>query len=330
MKKAKKSFFDMVSTTKKTSKSMFSLAVPNKKKRAKQYKTLTGKDIDIDKDGVPNWRDCRPFDPRRQDKGVIITDYDGILKSLLRGRKPYDLSLSEYAGLFKNAMKKVKFIKTMNGYGIYAMKWKGKIIYCAMNMNSGLTILSGRPSLEEMVKDIKDGIPAEVIRESPAGGTVKSTYEFMKREGAVEEKYGGRAPRFKGRNGDKVLDIGAGSYPDLRATHAIDLVKPDKKFKNLEYKHGYNFSREKTKLPYRDNFFDVVVSYGALGRNFETQTIYDEIHRVLKPGGRLEFNGDSPNTDIFLKGSGFEKPRMEYYFDKSLNKKIGTIVTRKA
>lgn len=325
MKKSKKSFYGMISNTKKPN--IFSPNIPSKKEQSKQYKILMERDID--KDGVPNWRDCRPFDPHRQDKGIIITDYDGILKSLLRGKKPYDLSLPEYTGLLKNAMKKVRFIETVNGYGIYAYKWSGKIRYAAMNMKSGLNDLYGRQSLKELIQEVKEGVPAELMKENPKAHTVKGTYEYMKLEGKVEEKYGGRAPRFKGRQGDKVLDIGAGSYPDLRATHAIDLVKPDKKFKDLEYKHGYNFSREKTKLPYRDNVFDVVVSYGALGRNFETQTIYNEVRRVLKPGGRLEFNADSPNTDTFLKEAGFEKPHMEYYFDESLNKKIGAIVTRK-
>ena len=327
MKKSKKRFFEMFSTTKKPDKNIFSLGIPNKKDQSKHYKTLMGKDID--KDGVPNWRDCRPFDPHRQDREIIITDYDKILKSLLRGRKRYDLSLPEYAGLLKKAMKKVRFIETVNGYGIYAYKWSGKIRYAAMDMKNGLSTLYGRQSLKELIQEIKEGVPAELMKENPKAHTVRGTYEYMIAESKVEEKYGGRAPRFKGRREDKVLDIGAGSNPDLRATHAIDLVKPNKKFKDLEYKYGYNFSRKKTKLPYRDNMFDVVVSYGALGRNFETQTIYNEIHRVLKPGGRLEFNGDSPNTDTFLKGADFAKPHMEYYFDESLNKKIGAIVTRK-
>ena len=261
---------------------------------------------------------------------VVTTDYDKITKSLLRGKEASDLSLPEFTELFKNVAKKVKILEVVDGYGIYATKWKGNIIYNAMDMKNGLNILSGRRSFKEMVLDIKEGVPAQLIRQDPILSSIKGYYGYIKRIAAAEKKYGGKASRFRGRKGDKVLDIGAGIQPDLRATHAIDLVKADKKFKSLEYKHGYDFSKETTKLPYRDNTFDVIVSYGALGRNFETQMIYNEIRRVLKPGGRLEFNADSPKTEMFLERAGFEKPYMEKYFDKVLNKEIGVIVVKKA
>lgn len=50
------------------------------------------------------------------------------------------------------------------------------------------------------------------------------------------------------------------------------------------------------KLPLVDNSFDVVISNGAINLSPEKPRLFAEIHRVLKPGGRLQF------ADIILDG----------------------------
>ncbi|MDH3348958.1 MAG: methyltransferase domain-containing protein [Desulfobulbaceae bacterium] len=43
------------------------------------------------------------------------------------------------------------------------------------------------------------------------------------------------------------------------------------------------------KFPYRDNHFDVVISNGVINLFPDKQQCFNEIYRVLKPGGKLQF-----------------------------------------
>lgn len=302
------------------------------------FKSMTMKNIWIDErhdsdwDGVPNFRDCQPFNPLRQDNHKILTDRDveNINKSLMRGRDPSQLSYPEFARLTKEYAKRLPIIQVEKGYGIYAHQdKKGNVEYNAIDMKTGLFVLGNRKSLEKIINDIRKGEPEELRKRFPELFSVKYTYESGIRRSKSIKKYGGRAKRFKKYAGQFVLDLGAGMHPDYRATHAIDLVKPEKTFKGLKYKWGYNFNKETTNLPYKDNSFDVVVSIGSLGRNFESRNIYKEIYRVLKPGGRLEFNPDSKESVPLSKQAGLKNHHMESYFDESLNKKISVIIAKK-
>lgn len=269
--------------------------------------------------------------PRVAYKHKVLTDKkaQSIGKSLLKGKDPSKLTYSEYAKYMKEYPKMMPIIQVVNGYGIYAYKEKGKIFYNAIDMKTGLIILANRKSLKKIIQDIKKGDPEKLRKRFPETFSLKSTYELRKRTEKTEKKYGGRAKRFRKYAGQKVLDIGAGDHPDYRATHAIDLVKPDRRFKGLKYKWGYDFNKESTNLPYLDNSFKVVVSIGGLGRNFESKNIYKEIYRVLKPGGRFEFNPDSKRSTSLLKKAGFKNLHMESYFEEDLNKKIPVIVAIK-
>ncbi len=42
-------------------------------------------------------------------------------------------------------------------------------------------------------------------------------------------------------------------------------------------------------LPYPDNFFDIVISNGVINLSPRKSACFREIHRVLKPGGRIQF-----------------------------------------
>ena len=300
----------------------------------KQTNTLAKRIYDFDGDGVPNWKDCQPLNPRRQDREKPTSnDYESIKKSLLSGsRKPSDLTYSEFAVITKAQITKTPFIKVVRGYGISKQPYpgSGKVYYYATDMKTGLCILSNRESLEEIIDDIKRGVPEQIRREDPETFSVRAEYESMKRGAKVSEKYSGRSKTFKKYAGQKVLDIGAGDNPDVRATHAIDLEKPDRIYPNLSYKWGYDFNKETTSLPYNSNSFDVVVSLGALGRNFESAKIYREIYRVLKPGGRFEYSEPwHPDSISHLKKAGFGKLQKKSYFNEYLKERIPLIVAKK-
>ncbi len=93
----------------------------------------------------------------------------------------------------------------------------------------------------------------------------------------------------------EVLDVGAGRFVCPGATRAIDPRKtyvvstrkslgPIVKPKSL---HEYRQASAQ-KIPYPDNFFKKVVSRWSLGFCIHRRKAYQEIARVLKPGGRIE------------------------------------------
>ncbi|MDD2482688.1 MAG: class I SAM-dependent methyltransferase [Candidatus Shapirobacteria bacterium] len=90
--------------------------------------------------------------------------------------------------------------------------------------------------------------------------------------------------------------------------------------KNCEFIEG-----DIRKLPIKDNYFDIIFSFGVIEHFHNPEIILDELKRVLKPGGKIFFS--VPNqysfhtlTRIILKGIG--KWHLGYersYSSKSLN-----------
>lgn len=128
----------------------------------------------------------------------------------------------------------------------------------------------------------------------------------------------------------RVLDIGAGTTPDIRATHAIEKekrrskwLKQGQKFcvdqlkpvgltdfdraamrgmwSEIEYKYGVNFNKDR--FPYPDNYFDMVVSSNALLRPLTGGSLnaFREAHRVVKVGGKIEVKFAGSDTKEGLK-----------------------------
>lgn len=111
----------------------------------------------------------------------------------------------------------------------------------------------------------------------------------------------------------RILDIGAGANPDIRATDAIDLVdkqeieREKNEFFEKQYagicehrarctskpktlnqiRFLYNIDYNKRKLPYADNSIDVIVSVHSFHR-YGSPHALKEIYRILKPGGYFE------------------------------------------
>lgn len=101
---------------------------------------------------------------------------------------------------------------------------------------------------------------------------------------------------------DVILDLGAGAgiitqmdFSDyVDKVHGID---PDPRVENNPYLFkGVQASGEE--IPYPDNFFDIVFSDNVLEHLSEPREVFDEIYRVLKPGGF--FLGKTPNKFHYM------------------------------
>ncbi len=105
-------------------------------------------------------------------------------------------------------------------------------------------------------------------------------------------------PKYFADLGDKkVLEIGLG-YGTLAQNlaaecgkyYGLDISLGPAKIVNQRMKlynlNGVAFPGSELAIPYKDNFFDVVVSIGCLHHTGNIQKAIDEIYRVLRPNGR--------------------------------------------
>ncbi|HSE84312.1 MAG TPA: methyltransferase domain-containing protein [Thermodesulfobacteriota bacterium] len=104
------------------------------------------------------------------------------------------------------------------------------------------------------------------------------------------------------KKGEKVVDLGSGSGMDtffaaLKAGENGKVVGVDMtdeqmtKAENLRVRFGFdNVSFQKgyiEELPFEDESFDVVISNGVINLSAEKESVFEEVGRVLKRGGRL-------------------------------------------
>jgi len=103
---------------------------------------------------------------------------------------------------------------------------------------------------------------------------------------------------------DVVLDVGCGAGFDMFVASrlvgnngrvcGVDLTDQmvERSQKNLTEAGITNFEIKKVdseKLPYTDATFDVVISNGVINLSPCKKKLFEEIYRVLKPGGRFQF-----------------------------------------
>lgn len=106
------------------------------------------------------------------------------------------------------------------------------------------------------------------------------------------------------RPGDRVLDFGCGAGFDLLVAAGLvgagglvcgmDLTQEmvERALENLSRAGVRGFEVKKVDsetIPYPDGFFDVVTSNGVINLSPHKQACFQEIHRVLKRGGRFQF-----------------------------------------
>ena len=265
-----------------------------------------------------------------KNKFVTKADAKQIRHDLLGGKHFSKVGYSEFVINLKRLLLKIPIIEIVNDYGIYAYESDDNtILFGALDIKTGVPTIFGRESLRQIRRDIKKGIIIKIEKEYPGIYSVEFFYKTFIRELHHFEKYDNYTKRFLPCEEHFVLDLGAGNNPDIRSTHAIDLIKSSNQFKELDYKTGYNLQSLFVKLPYSDAHFDRVISYGGLGINFESLRLYKEIYRILKNGGNLEFNQASYNTKRWLNKAGFRNIRKDKYFDEIVNKKIGVIIASK-
>jgi SAM-dependent methyltransferase len=120
-----------------------------------------------------------------------------------------------------------------------------------------------------------------------------------------------------------ILDMGAANIPYPYATHAVDLVskhgaltdefnaKNDyyngeitkQRFENMlkyiDYKFNFNYNTQK--LPWQNNYFDLIFSNGSIGK-YGKENAFKEAYRVLKRGGKLKFTVGDTMEKLHKKG----------------------------
>ena len=115
--------------------------------------------------------------------------------------------------------------------------------------------------------------------------------------------------------GGRILDIGCGEYPYFleRIEFAYKVgIDPVGKYRGIMIHKG--------KVPdifwsWKENKFDVITIISVI-EHFNPEdvlTIFDEIYRILKPGGRLIMTCLNPKADWFLHLIGWDIEHQKYY-----------------
>lgn len=181
---------------------------------------------------------------------------------------------------------------------------------------------------------MKENIRTEDIREfwdkNPCGTNfvnTETTIEFFQKydefrystEGHILEELD--IIDFKGK---VVLEIGLGQGADSMQIvdrgaiyHGIDLT--DESIRRVKLRFDlFNKSyksvekADAVKLPFKDNYFDLVYSHGVIHHSPEIENIVGEIYRVLKPGGK---------AIIML----YHKNSINYYVSIALVRRLGLL-----
>ena len=112
--------------------------------------------------------------------------------------------------------------------------------------------------------------------------------------GEPEIKFFGRLKKEICLKGLKALDFGCGVGRNFDFMEGLGLIahglEISEEANRICWMQGYRTQTYDGKhIPYGDNFFDIIISYGVLDHMLYSQAVelMNELHRVLKQGGRM-------------------------------------------
>src|SRR5450755_1684466 len=163
---------------------------------------------------------------------------------------------------------------------------RGKYRDVAADPDRSFDFCTGRPLAQRLgyPGSIVDALPDRAV-ESFAGVSNPFSLRHLKRgEKVVDVGSGAGFDAFAaaGQVGDKGRVIGVDMTPEMvaRSRASADALG----LKQVEFREGLAES-----LPVEDGWADVVISNGAIILCADKRTVFAEIHRVLRPGGALQF-----------------------------------------
>lgn len=146
------------------------------------------------------------------------------------------------------------------------------------------------------VRDFWDETPCGTSHGRGFEGSLEFFEEIEKKRYELEP-FIHQCAQFTCWHGKKVLEVGCGIGTDFLqfaragadlygidlSPHSIELVNQRLKLYSVK---GCVLNGDAENLPFEDNTFDLVYSWGVIHHTPDTQKAIDEIHRVLKPGGK--------------------------------------------
>lgn len=141
--------------------------------------------------------------------------------------------------------------------------------------------------------------------------------------------------------GREVLEIGCGIGSDSRyiSKRGSNITSLDLSFDNVHFSlkgmevlglQGKGVNADAEHLPFKDNSFDVVYSFGVLHHTLDTQKAINEVYRVLKPKGKsvimLYHKGYAYYALLFMHG--YKKLFGVYNQDKLMSRYDSTPLSR--
>jgi len=152
---------------------------------------------------------------------------------------------------------------------------------------------------KEKIKDYWETRAPQLWYSNKIKGTLEWFNELEYKRYNVFYNYIPTIAEFKYHNGEKVLEIGVGVGTDLvqfakggalvsgidLTSNAIEVTKQNFKLNNLTYE--YLNSEDAENLPFIDQTFDYIYSFGVLHHTPNIDKAIKEIHRVLKNEGKV-------------------------------------------
>ena len=164
-----------------------------------------------------------------------------------------------------------------------------KKMYCsvARTPRADFHFPTGRPILEDLgyPKEILDRIPDRAVESFAGVGYHFNLDPLKKGEAALDVGSGAGTDVFYA-----ALQVGpSGSVAGLDMTdEMLEKARANQKlgdFPHVRFEKGYAEN-----MPFRDGEFDAVISNGVINLSPDKEKVFREVHRVLRPSGRLMFS----------------------------------------